>query len=63
MTVSGAPDSELYDGWHWQRELGGLISELSAVRAYVQDLLKDGPTTKQLGSLESAIAEDPGVDG
>ena len=63
LTVSGALDGKSYDGWHWQRELGGLISEFSEVRAYVHELLKDGPTTKQLDSLAAAIAEDPGSDG
>lgn len=63
LTVSGALDGKSYDGWRWQRELGGLISEFSAVRAHVFNLLKDGPTTKQLALLTSAIAEDPGTDG
>lgn len=63
MTVSGALDGKPYDGWHWQRELGGLISEFYEVRAYVHELLKDGPTTKQLASLAGAVAEDPGMDG
>lgn len=63
LTVSGALDGKPYDGWHWQRELGGLISEFSEVRAYVYDLLKDGPTTKQLALLAGAIAEDPSTDG
>ncbi|MDX8352437.1 hypothetical protein [Cognatiyoonia sp. IB215182] len=63
LTVSGALDGKSYDGWHWQRELGGLISEFSEVRAYVHDLLKHGPTTNQLASLANAIAEDPGTDG
>lgn len=63
MTVSGTLDGKSYDGWHWQRELGGLISEFSEVRTYVYDLLKDGPTTKQLALLASAVAEDPGSDG
>jgi len=62
LTVSGALDSKSYDG-RWQRELGGLISEFSEIRAYVYDLLKDGPTTKQLALLASAVAEDPGTDG
>lgn len=63
LTVSGVLDCKSHDGWHWQRELGGLISEFSEIRAYVYDLLKDGPTTKQLDSLASAVAEDPGMDG
>lgn len=63
LTVSGALDSKSYDGWRWHRELGGLISEFSKVRNYVYDLLKDGPTTKQLAFLASAVAEDPGTDG
>lgn len=63
LTVSGALDGKSYDGWRWQRELGGLISEFSEVRAYVHDLLKDGPTTKQLALLASAVAEGPGTDG
>lgn len=40
-----------------------MISEFSEVRAYVYDLLKDGPTTKQLALLASTVAEDPGADG
>lgn len=63
LTVSGALDAKSHDSWHWQRELGGLISEFSEVRTYVYDLLKDGPTTKQLASLAGATAEDPGTDG
>jgi hypothetical protein len=63
LTVSGALEGKSYDGWHWQRELGGLISEFSEVRTYVYDLLKAGPTTKQLALLTSAVAEDPGTDG
>ncbi|WP_229202691.1 NACHT domain-containing protein [Rhizobium rhizogenes] len=63
LTVSGAFDGKSYDGWHWQRELGGLISEFPKVRAYVYDLLKDGPTSEQLASLASALAEDPDADG
>ncbi|MEX5728618.1 hypothetical protein Ga0609869_001971 [Rhodovulum iodosum] len=63
LTVSGALDGKSYDGWGWQRELSGLISEFPEVRKYVFDLLKDGPTTKQLGLLASAVAEDPSTDG
>ncbi len=63
LTVSGAIDGKSYDGWRWQRELGGLISEFPEVRAYVYDLLKDGPTSMQLSLLASAVAEDPGTDG
>lgn len=63
LTVSGTLDGKLHDRWHWQRELGGLISEFSEVRAYVHDRLMDGPTTKQLDSLAGAIAEDPDMDG
>lgn len=63
LTVSGALDDKSYDRWLWQRELGGLISESSEVRAYVHDLFKDGPTTKQLALLAGAVAEDPGTDG
>ena len=63
LTVRGALDAKSHDSWHWQRELGGLISEFSEVRTYVYDLLKDGPTTKQLASLAGATAEDPGTDG
>src|SRR3546814_9783546 len=55
--------SKSYDGWRWQRELGALISEFSEIRAYVYDLLKDGPATKQLALLASAVAEDPDTDG
>ncbi len=63
LTVSGALDSKSYDGWRWQRELGGLISEFPEVRAYVYDLLKDGPASKQLALLASAVAEDSDTDG
>ncbi|RVQ67839.1 hypothetical protein EKN06_06110 [Croceicoccus ponticola] len=63
LTVDGALDGKSYDGWRWQRELGGLISEFSEICAYVYDLLKDGPATKQLALLASAVAEDPGTDG
>lgn len=63
LTVSGVLDLESHDGWHWQRELGVLISEFSEIRTYVYDLLKDGPTTKQLVLLASAVAEDPDTDG
>lgn len=63
LTVSGVLDGKSYDGWRWQRELGGLISEFAEVRAYVYDLLKDGPTFKQLGLLASAVAEVPDEDG
>ncbi|MFX0546884.1 NACHT domain-containing protein [Roseovarius sp. S1116L3] len=63
LTVSGALNGRSYDGWHWKRELGGLISEFSEVRAYVHDLLKDGPITKPLGMLAGALAEDPGTHG
>ena len=62
LTVSGAIDGSSYDGWHWRRELSSLISEFSEVRAHVRDLLKDGPTTKQLASLAAAVAEDPGTE-
>jgi hypothetical protein len=63
LTVSGALDGKSYDGWRWQRELGGLISEFAEVRAYIYDLVKDGPTSKQLGLLASAVAEAPDEDG
>ena len=63
LTVSGALDSASHDGWRWQRELGSLISEFPEVRAYVYDVLADGPTTKQLALLANAVAEDPGTDG
>ncbi|MFV1892700.1 hypothetical protein VWX35_16320 [Phaeobacter sp. A36a-5a] len=62
LTVSGAIDGSSYDGWHWRRELSSLISEFSEVRAHVRDLLKDGPTTKQLASLAAAVAEDPSTE-
>ncbi|MCL8382943.1 NACHT domain-containing protein [Xanthobacter aminoxidans] len=62
LTVSGALDGKAYDEWRWRRELGGLISEFPEVRAYVYDLLKDGPTSKQLALLASAVAEDPDTD-
>jgi len=63
LTVSGALDGKSYDGWHWRRELGSLISEFPEVRAYVYDLLKYGPTSEQLAVLASAVAEDPDTDG
>lgn len=63
LTVSGALDGKAYDGWRWQRELGGLISKFPELRAYVYDLLRDGPTSKQLALLASAVAEDPDTDG
>lgn len=62
LTISGAFDGSSYDGWHWKRELSGLISQHTEIRAYVHDLLKNGPTTKQLASLAAAVAEDPGTD-
>lgn len=62
LTVSGAFDGN-WHGWHWQRELGGLISEFPEVRAYVYDLLKNGPTTKQLNFLAGIVAEYPDADG
>lgn len=63
LTVSGALGGSSYDGWHWRRELGGLVSEFPDVQAYVHSLLKDWPPTKQLASLADAVAEDPGIDG
>lgn len=63
LTVSGTLEGKSHGGWRWQRELGALISEFSEVRAYVYDLLKDGPTTKQLALLASAVAEAPGTEG
>ncbi|MER8683416.1 hypothetical protein [Mesorhizobium sp. M1405] len=63
LIVSGALDGKSYDGWRWQRELSGLNSEFSEVRAYVYDLLKDGPTSKQLALLANAVAEAPREDG
>lgn len=63
LTISGAIEGKSYDGWHWQRELGGLISAFPEVRAYVYGLLKDGPTTKQLDLLAGAVAEYPDTDG
>ena len=63
LTICGALDGKSYDGWHWQRELGGLISAFPEVRAYVYGLLKDGPTTKQLDLLAGAVAEYPDTDG
>ena len=63
LTVSGALDGKSYDGGRWQRELSGLISEFSEVRAYVYDLLKAGPTTKQPALLTDAVAEAPDTDG
>lgn len=63
LTVSGAFYGKSHDGWHWQRELGGLISEFPEVRAYVYDLLMDGPTTTQLDLLAGAVAEYSDADG
>jgi hypothetical protein len=63
LTVSGALDGKSYDGGRWQRELSGLISEFSEIRAYVYDLLKAGPATKQLALLADAVAEAPDTDG
>src|SRR3546814_18258638 len=39
------------------------MCEFSEMRAYFDDLLKDGPATKQLALLASAVAEDPDTDG
>lgn len=63
LTVDGAFDGNSHNGWRWQRELGGLISNFSEVRAYVYNLLKDRPTTKHLALLANAVAEDPDTDG
>lgn len=63
LTVSGVLDGKSYDGWRWLFELGALISEFSEVRAYVYDLLKDGPISKQQALLAGAVAEDPDTDG
>jgi hypothetical protein len=62
LTVSGALVRS-HDGWRWQRQLASLICEFPEVRAYVYELLKDGPTSKPLALLASAVAEDPGTDG
>jgi hypothetical protein len=63
LTFSGALDGKSYDSWRWLRELGGLISEFSEVRAYVYDFLKDVPTSEQLALLASAVAEHADTDG
>ena len=62
LTVSCALDGKSYDVELWRCELSDLISEFSEVRAYVHDLLKDGPITKQLALLASAIATNPSAD-
>ena len=61
LTVSCALDGKSYDVELWPCELSDLISEFSKVRAYVHDLLKDGPITKQL-ALARAIATNPSAD-
>jgi hypothetical protein len=63
LTASGTLSGKSTDDWHWRRELGGLISEFPEVRAHVQDLLKDGPTSKHLAFLAQAVAERPGTEG
>lgn len=63
LTVNGELDCKSHDGSHWQRELGGLFSEFPEERAYVYDLLKNGPPSMQSDLLARAVAEYPNTDG
>jgi hypothetical protein len=63
LTAKGAFDDKSTDDWHLARELGALIGEYPDLRAYVYELLKDGPTTRGLLMLARAVAENPDVDG
>jgi len=62
LTASGVLGGESFDDWHWRRQLGGLIAEFPDVRAYVRELLRDGPTTKHLALLARTLAEVPDGD-
>ena len=62
LTVSGTLSGRSHDEWHWRRELAGLISEHPEVRAYVRELLKDGPTNESLALLAHTVSENPEAD-
>ncbi len=62
LTVTGVFDGTT-DEWHLAQELGSLIATHPDLRAHVYSLLKDGPTTRGLAILASAVAENPDEDG
>lgn len=63
LAANGAFESKGTDQWYMARQLAGLISEHSELRAYVYQLLKDGATMPGLALLGRAVAEDPDANG
>ena len=62
LTTSGTLSGKSFDAGHWRRGLAGLISEHPAMRAYVRELSKDGPTNEALALLAHTIGENPEAD-
>jgi hypothetical protein len=62
LTMSGTLNGKSLDEWHWRRELARLIAEHPEVRAYVRELLKDGPTDEALALLAHTVDENPETD-
>jgi hypothetical protein len=63
LTMTGAFDVESRSGWHFFRELGGLISTLPDVRAYAYGILEKDMSITSLKFLARAIAENPDDEG
>ncbi len=62
LMIGGTLSGKSTDDWHWRRKLAGLISEYAEVRAYVRELLKDGPTNEALALLADTIGQNPKAD-
>lgn len=59
LFISGTFNRESRDLWHWRGELAGLLKEHPGARAYLHDVLKDGPSNEELALLAHTLAENP----
>ena len=59
LILSSAMDAKSPVEWHWRNDLAGLLKEHPGARAYVHDLLKDGPANEEQALLAHTLAENP----
>ena len=63
LIANGAFNDAGVDSWDIAREVGGLISTHTQLRARVYQLLEEGAPTPGLALLVRAVEEDPDADG